>query len=237
MASQIPAATPLGPDDGDQGRLLRSMTIAAQVRIEKSRLGYKVPSQTVNGTYLASIDENDPYCTCPDFAKRKASGKHIYAAKFTAMRENLPTGCAVERDVSEESRTFQSSRSRDWPYYNSAQVEEQARFGRLLSKLCDVTEEPPQRAGRPSSLVEPRFRRLPQSLPRQVWAANDDGIQERLRCQPVEPLPILRVFQQSHYRSVRALVFGLRRRSVADFAFGGFCYFGGNVWRPTHLSC
>ena len=47
MENQLLAATALGPndpDDGDSGRQMRGMAIAAQVRIEKNRLGYKVPS-------------------------------------------------------------------------------------------------------------------------------------------------------------------------------------------------
>ena len=41
----ITALGPNDPDDGDAGRQLRGMAIAAMTQIDKNRLGYKVPSQ------------------------------------------------------------------------------------------------------------------------------------------------------------------------------------------------
>ena len=78
------ATTALGPgdpDDGDMGRQQRGMAIAALVHIEKNRLGYKVPSQSGNGSYVVSVDD-EPFCSCPDFEKRQQPCKHIYAVEL-----------------------------------------------------------------------------------------------------------------------------------------------------------
>ena len=46
----VTALGPEDPDDGDQGPQMRGMAIAAKVHIEKTRIGYKVPSQSGNGS-------------------------------------------------------------------------------------------------------------------------------------------------------------------------------------------
>ena len=73
MATEVSFLTALGPndpDDGDTGRQKRGMAIAAVVPIQKNSLGYQVPSQSGNGSYVVSVDDGDPFCTCPDFEKR-----------------------------------------------------------------------------------------------------------------------------------------------------------------------
>ena len=62
----ITALGPNDPDDGEAGRQQRGMAIAAVVPIQKNRLGYQVPSQSGNGSYVVSVDD-EPFCTCPDF--------------------------------------------------------------------------------------------------------------------------------------------------------------------------
>jgi hypothetical protein len=101
------------------------MAIAAQVRIEKNRLGYKVPSQSGNGSYVVSVDD-EPFCSCPDFEKRQRPCKHVYAVEFTIQREERPDGSTIE------SRTYRVTYPQDWPAYNAAQVHEQEIFGQLL---------------------------------------------------------------------------------------------------------
>ena len=62
LSFNLNAATALGPndpDDGPEGRQQRGMAIAAQVRIDKNRLGYRVPSQSGNGSYVVNVD-GDP---------------------------------------------------------------------------------------------------------------------------------------------------------------------------------
>ena len=82
----ITALGPNDPDGGDAGRQQRGMAIAATVPIHKNRLGFKVDSQSGNGSYVVSLD-GDPFCSCPDFEKRQEPCKHVYAVEFTVQRE------------------------------------------------------------------------------------------------------------------------------------------------------
>ena len=110
---QLTALGPNDPDDGLAGRQQRGMAIAAQVRIDKNRLGYKVPSQSGNGSYVVNLD-GKPFCTCPDFEKRQASCKHVYAVEFIIQREERPDGTTVE------TKAMRVTYSQDWPAYNAA---------------------------------------------------------------------------------------------------------------------
>ena len=77
---QVIVLNPNDPDDGDVGRQQRGLAIAALARIEKNRIGYKVPSQSGSGAYVVNLD-GEPFCTCPDFEKRQQPCKHIYAVR------------------------------------------------------------------------------------------------------------------------------------------------------------
>ena len=134
--------TALGPtdaDDGDEGRRLRGLAIAALERIRPDRFGYKVPSQSGNGSYLVNL-EHGAYCTCPDFEKRGEPCKHVYAVQVTLRRE--------EREDS-VVETVETRFTRAWPAYNAAQVHEADLFDALLRELCDTVPQPPQAIGRP----------------------------------------------------------------------------------------
>ena len=146
MATQVSFLTALGPndpDDGDDGRQQRGMAIAAVVPIQKNRLGYKVPSQSGNGTYVVSL-KDDPFCTCPDFENRQARCKHVYAVEFTVQREDeSPDASPAEPD------TVRVALGPSWTAYNLAQTNEQELFGTLLRELCATVSQPPQGKGRP----------------------------------------------------------------------------------------
>ena len=138
------ALGPNDPDDGDAGRQQRGIAIAALVRIEKNRLGYKVPSQSGNGSYVVNTD-GEPFCTCPDFEKRNRPCKHVYAVEFTIQREERSDGITVETKTL-RVKTY----SQDWPSYNAAQVNEGRHFVQLLRELCDTVPQPPKQGpGRP----------------------------------------------------------------------------------------
>ena len=142
---QTQTTTTLGPndpDDGDTGRQQRGMAIAAVVNIKKNRLGYAVPSQSGNGSYVVNTD-GEPFCTCPDFEKRQRPCKHIYAVEFIIRREERPDGTIIE------TKTMRVTHRQDWPAYNAAQTHEQELFGHLLRELCDAIPQPPQGMGRP----------------------------------------------------------------------------------------
>ena len=140
----VTALGPGDPDDGDAGRQLRGMAIAAMIRIEKNRLGYKVPSQSGNGSYVVNTDDT-PFCTCPDFERRQQPCKHVYAVELIIQREERPDGTTVE------TRTARVTTYRqDWANYNAAQEHEQEHFLTLLRELCDTIPQPPAKAtGRP----------------------------------------------------------------------------------------
>ena len=143
MTQLVTALPPGAPDDGDAGRQHRGMAIAAGIRIEKNRLGYKVPSQSGNGSYVVNTDDDDPICTCPDFTKRQQPCKHIYAVRVVIQREELPDETVVEQV------TTTTTYRQDWPACNAAQEHEQEHFRRLLRQLCDTIPQPSQGKGRP----------------------------------------------------------------------------------------
>ena len=143
MLQQPVTALKLGdPDDGPEGRRQRGMAIAALVLVEKNRLGYKVPSQSGNGSYVVNLD-GEPFCTCPDFEKHQQPCKHIYAVEFIIQREERPDGVTIE------TKAMRVTYRQDWPAYNAAQTHEQELFGHLLRELCDAIPQPLQGMGRP----------------------------------------------------------------------------------------
>ena len=137
--------TALGPgdkDDGDPGRQMRGMAIAALARIAKSRIGYKVPSQSSAGNYVVNVGD-EPTCTCPDFAKRQARCKHVYAVEFVIQRREQTDGTTVE------TKGMRVTYSQDWPAYNVAQTSEKDTFQVLLADLCSNIPQPEYSFGRP----------------------------------------------------------------------------------------
>ena len=143
----VTALGPNDPDDGDAGRQQRGMAIAAITRLEKHRLGYRVPSQSGNGSYIVDPDTGNPCCSCPDFDTRQEPCKHIYAVQITIRREEEVT---VEVDGTVVQTTTETvSFRQSWANYNAAQEHEEEHFAQLLRALCDLIEQPPQTKGRP----------------------------------------------------------------------------------------
>ena len=146
MATQVSFLTALGPndpDDGEAGRQQRGMAIAAVVPIQKNRLGYQVPSQSGNGSYVVSVDD-EPFCTCPDFEQRQERCKHVYAVEFTVQREDESPDASPA-----EPETVRVALGPSWTAYNLAQTNEQELFGTMLRELCATVSQPPQGKGRP----------------------------------------------------------------------------------------
>ncbi len=134
------ALGPNDPDDGEQGRQQRGLAIAilAQEHIRPDKFGYKVPSQSGNGVYLVNL-EDGPYCTCPDFEKRNAACKHVYAVEALLQRSER-----LDEEPPQAVRITQP-----WAAYNNAQIHEGELFATLLRSLCDTVPQPPQANGRP----------------------------------------------------------------------------------------
>ena len=141
-AQMITALGPTDPDDGDSGRQQRGMAIAAITRIEKSRTGYTVPSQSGSGSYTVSISGGQ-LCTCPDFQKHQQPCKHIYAVRFTIRREAQADGTTIE------TRSVKVTYGQDWAAYNAAQTSEKDTFMVLLADLCAGIPQPEHTLGRP----------------------------------------------------------------------------------------
>ena len=100
MATKKLITTALGPndpDDGDAGRQLRGMAIAAQVKIRKNKLGFQIPSQSGSGSYTVSFGAD--YCTCPDFELRNATCKHMHAVELYLQREGDAETQVVQHTV------------------------------------------------------------------------------------------------------------------------------------------
>ncbi len=142
MKRYVTALGPDDPDDGDEGRRQRGLAIAALAPIRPDRFGYRVPSQSGNGSYLVSL-EDGPYCECPDWAKRNGLPcKHVYAVEMLEHRLAHPDGAALEALAVPRA-------SLPWDAYNAAQVYEGERFGPLLRALCATVAEPPRGRGHP----------------------------------------------------------------------------------------
>ena len=131
------------PDDGDAGRRLRGAAMATLVPIKKTPVGYKVPSQSGAGSYIVNLDDDDPYCSCPDFELRQQPCKHIFSVEYLIQREERPDGTTVE------TKAVRVTYSQDWPAYNAAQVNEGDHFVILLRELCDGIEQTEYTFGRP----------------------------------------------------------------------------------------
>jgi len=121
----------------------RGLVIAATSKIEQNRLGWKVPSQSGNGTYIVNLDHGQPFCTCPDYEKRHQPCKHIHAVEYVIQRETKPDGTTTYTEA------IKVTYNQDWVAYNSAQTHEQEHFVALLRDLCNGIEQPEYRFGRP----------------------------------------------------------------------------------------
>jgi predicted nucleic acid-binding Zn finger protein len=71
------------------GRQQRGLEIAARCKIQKRGDGWVVPSQSVRGSYLVTLESDGPHCTCPDFELRGLVCKHAYAVEIVMQRETV----------------------------------------------------------------------------------------------------------------------------------------------------
>ena len=120
----------------------RGLQIAQNSKIIKTPVGWKVPSQSGNGTYVVNLDHSHPFCTCPDFEKGYKC-KHIHAVEFTIQKEMRPDGTIIQ------TQSVKMTCTQEWSAYNDAQTHEQERFVLLLRDLCNGIQQPPQTFGRP----------------------------------------------------------------------------------------
>lgn len=128
----------------------KALTIAAKSKVAKKGDVWLVPSQSNHGHYEVNFDLQ--HCTCLDYLTRQLPCKHILATEIVIERERSVTetktsdGQTVTTTVTE---TVKLRYKQMWPAYNSAQVNEKARFLSLLYELCAGVDEPIQTMGRP----------------------------------------------------------------------------------------
>src|ERR1035437_552469 len=121
----------------------RGLEIANTTKIVKTPVGWKVPSQSGNGSYVVTIDHDHPFCTCPDFETRQQPCKHIHAVEFTIEKETKPDGTTTIK------QSMKMTCTQEWSTYNQAQTHEQERFVGLLRDLCNGIPQPEYSFGRP----------------------------------------------------------------------------------------
>ena len=147
MTTLVTALGPNDPDDGDIGRQQRGLAIAALTPIRNDGFGWKVPSQSRNGSYFVSLEgqgQREPYCSCPDFEERRQPCKHVYAVQVIVQREARWDDGGIELTETKRVRI-----SQPWAAYNDAQENEGKLFEVLLRELCDTVPELPRVTGRP----------------------------------------------------------------------------------------
>jgi transposase len=126
----------------------RGLMIAESNTVEKNKLGWKVPSQSGNGTYIVNLDGDEPFCSCQHFEATHRKCQHIYAIEFIEQREKRPDGTEVV------TKAMRVTYGQNWTVYNDVQTHEQERFAELLSELCKGIEQPEQEgAGRRNHLL------------------------------------------------------------------------------------
>lgn len=123
----------------------RGKLLAKSTRIVKTPQGWRVTSQTNKARdYIVRFTRNEPKCSCPDCELRHKKCKHIYAVEFY-----------IKQEVDQEGKVTQTkgvkiSYSQDWKAYDKAQTNEKLVFLKLLRDLCDLTEQPSYKFGRPT---------------------------------------------------------------------------------------
>ena len=125
----------------------KGLVIAATNKIEKNKVGWKVPSQSGNWSYIVNLDNGEPFCSCPDFETRHLPCKHIHAVEYVIKRETKEDGTEVF------TKSMKVICTQEWTPYNEAQQEEKKRFMTLLADLCKTLPQPEQQKGRPRLLL------------------------------------------------------------------------------------
>ena len=121
----------------------RGLEIAEHSKIVRTPVGWKVPSQSSNGSYIVNLDHGQPFCTCPDFEARNQPCKHIHAVEFTIQRETKADGSVTV------TKSVRMTCTQEWPAYDNTQMHEEERFVELLRDLCNGIPQPEYRFGRP----------------------------------------------------------------------------------------
>jgi transposase len=116
----------------------RGYLMAKTFRITKGNGGWTVPSQSGRGTYLVTLRNDKPTCTCLDYGVHRARCKHIYALE-AFLKEK------IENPPKAKRITY----SQDWSSYDKSQIHQKELFMELLNDLCQSIPNPEYNFGRP----------------------------------------------------------------------------------------
>jgi hypothetical protein len=137
----------------------RGLAIAARCKLTQQGNLWCVPSQSGFKPYYR-VDPQAKTCDCPDYEKREAPCKHIYAVEITIERETSTFTTTVgdtTTTTTTETLTVKKkvTYKQDWEAYNKAQTQEKAIFLKLLSELTANIVEPNYKGkGRPRLLYK-----------------------------------------------------------------------------------
>lgn len=132
----------------------RGLMIAARTKLTQQGNVWHVPSQSGYQPFY-TVDPTAKTCNCPDYEKREATCKHIYAVEIVVARETSTTttidgDTAITTTTEVVTVTKKVTYGQDWTAYNEAQTHEKAIFLKLLADLCANVVEPKQEGkGRP----------------------------------------------------------------------------------------
>src|SRR6185436_3686111 len=135
-------------------RQQKALVIAAKSKLTKKGDTWLVPSQSGDETYkVNNADPDWPTCTCIDFELRQARCKHIYAVEIVIEREQsttttVKTTADGQETITTVTETVKLRYKQVWSAYNTAQINEKAKFLELLHALCSNVDEPIQTMGR-----------------------------------------------------------------------------------------
>jgi len=122
----------------------RGLLIAKTSRIVKTEKGWKVPSQSGNGTYLVVSNGFEATCNCPDHEQRNCKCKHIYAVEFIVTKEVDNKGNMTI------TQTIRKTYKQEWSSYDKATTNQKSLFMKLLKDLTNNIPQPEYKFGRPT---------------------------------------------------------------------------------------
>src|SRR5436190_15650544 len=114
----------------------RGLMIAARTKLTQQGSVWHVPSQSGFKPFY-QVDPTAKTCDCPDYEKREAPCKHLYAVEIVIEREtststttdgNTTTTTTTETVTVTKKVTY----AQNWAAYNEAQTHEKAIFLKLL---------------------------------------------------------------------------------------------------------
>ncbi len=124
-------------------REMHGMEIARTNRIRRNEKEWIVPSQSGRGTYRVWENGHSYLCSCPDCQFRRQKCKHIWAVEYWSTR-------SIDMEGNEATSSgMRVTYAQEWSAYNKAQTNEKPLFMELLYHLCEQTEQPAYKFGRP----------------------------------------------------------------------------------------